>query len=435
MFNPIATSLSVIEQIQPAQNPQNIQMKKSNKSLISGDIDNYSKSFFSTPFQQSYIVESPVTNPQAHSINSRDDGVYSPQMVGDAELPPPYPSSVATADDYSAVGINYSVSPQYPHSPSTSNIKEFTYYKVNDLSSESLSSVREQTFENSTTTKQRLKFVGNWLIHQAKTSTYQTWIKLVLLVLIIVGVCLAIFVFKLQKHLDVLQEFVNKFGVALGGLVYMGVFILLIIFLVPVTIPTILGGILFKQWFGMLFVWTSSMIGATIAFLLGRYVFRKSIAKKIENNKKLVAIDQAIGQEGWKIVLLLRLTPIVPESLLNYALAVTNVKLSHYLICSGIGLLPGVSFFIYMGTMIGNISDIGKKPLEKSQIIMYVISGVVMIVTITFITIIVRRAVNKKLDFEESRGILDEEIKLQNQEALEEEEAFDEYEPPSFVKP
>eukprot|EP01133_Synstelium_polycarpum_P007989 gene7989-9384_t len=303
-----------------------------------------------------------------------------------------------------------------------------------------INSISEQTFEDTTTMKQRAKFFWAWSVHQAKTSTYHTWLRLALLVLIIVGVCLALFVFKLQHHLDVLQKFVDKFGVVVGGVVYVAIFVVLIIFLVPVTIPTILAGIIFGVWVGILLIWTASMLGGTIAFLLGRYVFRKSIVKRIENNKKLVAIDQAIGQEGWKIVLLLRLTPIVPESLLNYALAVTNVKMIHYLICSGIGLVPGVSFFIYLGSMIGNISDIGKaRHVSKGEIAMYVVSAVAMVCTIVFITVIVRRAVNKKLDFEESKGILDEEAKLahNDEEEFDSLEEFDDYEDqpsPSLVR-
>ncbi|KYQ92915.1 hypothetical protein DLAC_05508 [Tieghemostelium lacteum] len=265
------------------------------------------------------------------------------------------------------------------------------------------------------TLSQRFKYFFIWLLHQIKNSTWKGWVKIGLVACFIVAICLAIFVFKVQEHLEILQEFVKKFGVGLGGLVFMGVFILLIVFLIPVTIPTILAGIIFKPYFGFLFVWGASIIGGNIAFFLGRYVFRKSIVKKIEKNKKLLIIDQVIGQQGWKIVLLLRFTPIIPESLLNYALAVTRISFRHYIICSAIGLIPGVSLFIYIGSMIGSISDIGKKQ-TKSEIAMYIVSGVVMIFTILFILIIVRRAVNKKLEQEENKGLLDEEEAGQEQE-------------------
>ncbi|GAM24424.1 hypothetical protein SAMD00019534_075990 [Acytostelium subglobosum LB1] len=384
---------------------------KRSKNLISSDFDSHSKSLFNNSSDLFGNSSNSSNNIDSNNNNNNNNNSSNNTYSSRTSISSPLfssPFQLGTTKDNN--------SPQFPSMPDSSvsllDQQHDNDFTINDLTTADLDQVREQSFDNSTTTRQRLSFIGNWLLLQIRTSTYHTWIKLALLVLVIVGICLAVFVFKLQTHLDVLQTMVDKFGIVPGGLIFVAIFICLILFLVPVTIPTILAGIIFKLWFGILFVWCSSMLGATIAFLLGKYVFRDSIQKKIEKNKKLQAIDQAIGQEGWKIVLLLRLTPIVPEAILNYALAVTNVNYIPYIICTGIGLVPGVSFFIYMGTMIGNISEIGKrKPMGKSDIIMYAVSGVAMIITIAFITIIVRRAINKKLDFEENRGILDEEAK------------------------
>ncbi|KAN0037269.1 hypothetical protein ACTFIV_002607 [Dictyostelium citrinum] len=281
-----------------------------------------------------------------------------------------------------------------------------------------LLSTSSSSFVEKVTAKERFRYFINFVIHQIKTSTWLTWVKLFVLACIITAFMLAIFKFKVQNHLSVLQDFVGKFGIALGGLLYVGIFMLLIIFLIPVTIPTIIGGMTFGLGFGILFVWSASILGGLVAFFLGRYVLRKRISKRIEKNRKLVAVDQAIGQEGWKIVLLLRLTPIVPESILNYTLSVTKVNFWHYLICSGIGMIPGCSFFVYIGSTLTNLSEVGNDnaPMEKGKIIMYVISGVLMVVSITFITIIVKRAVNKKLEADDQKGLLDEEERLMNEQ-------------------
>ncbi|KAN0035097.1 hypothetical protein ACTA71_004353 [Dictyostelium dimigraforme] len=274
------------------------------------------------------------------------------------------------------------------------------------------------SFVEKVTAKERLRYFINFVIHQIKTSTWVTWLKLFILACIITALMLAIFKFKVQNHLSVLQQFVGKFGIVLGGLLYVGIFMLLIIFLIPVTFPTIIGGMIFGLRFGILFVWSASLLGGLVAFFLGRYVLRKRISKRIEKNRKLVAVDQAIGQEGWKIVLLLRLTPIVPESILNYTLSVTKVNFWHYLICSGIGMIPGCSFFVYVGSTLTSLSEVGNDnaPMKKGNIIMYVISGVLMVVSITFITIIVKRAVNKKLEADDQKGLLDEEERLMNEQ-------------------
>ncbi|KAK5577368.1 hypothetical protein RB653_002309 [Dictyostelium firmibasis] len=281
-----------------------------------------------------------------------------------------------------------------------------------------LLSTSSSSFVEKVTAKERFRYFLNFIVHQIKTSTWLTWLKVFVLACIVTAFCLAIFKFKVQNHLSVLQEFVGKFGIVLGGLLYIGIFMLLIIFLIPVTIPTIIGGMTFGLGFGILFVWSASILGGLVAFFLGRYVLRKRISKKIEKNRKLVAVDQAIGQEGWKIVLLLRLTPIVPESILNYTLSVTKVNFWHYLICSAIGMIPGCSFFVYIGSTLSSLSEVGNEnaPMEKGKIVMYVVSGVLMVVSITFITIIVKRAVNKKLEADDQKGILDEEERLMNEQ-------------------
>src|SRR5207249_1644516 len=79
----------------------------------------------------------------------------------------------------------------------------------------------------------------------------------------------------------------------------------------------------------------------TAAFLVGRYVARDAIARKIQKHQKFAAIDRAVADEGWKIVLLTRLSPVFPFVLLNYAFGLTRVKLSHYVLASWLGMIPG----------------------------------------------------------------------------------------------
>ncbi|EGC28543.1 hypothetical protein DICPUDRAFT_100104, partial [Dictyostelium purpureum] len=150
-----------------------------------------------------------------------------------------------------------------PHDAFFSEINDHHYNDKGSLLANSSSSFVEKV-----TLKERIRYFFIFLIHNIKTSTPLTWLKLFFVACIITGVFLAIFKFKVQNHLDVLQKFVQKFGVPLGGLVYVGAFMLLIVFLVPVTIPTIVGGMIFKLWFGILFVWVASMLGGILAFSL-----------------------------------------------------------------------------------------------------------------------------------------------------------------------
>ncbi|KAM9968870.1 hypothetical protein ACTFIW_000273 [Dictyostelium discoideum] len=238
-----------------------------------------------------------------------------------------------------------------------------------------------------------------------------TWVKIFILICMITLICVVVFKFKLQDHfkeyLKNLQDYVDKekHGYLIGGFIYMGAFMCLIIFLIPVTIPTVLGGAIFGFWYTLLFVWTASMVGGCISFLIGRFLLRGSISRMVAKSKRMTAVDQAVAQESFKIVLLLRFTPIVPESILNYALSVAKISVARYLICTAIGLLPGTSFFIYLGAVvIGSIPKFEKDGLDlgKGTIVLYAISGALMLINMIIISVVVKKAVQKKLKEQEA---------------------------------
>ncbi|KAM9979737.1 hypothetical protein ACTFIZ_006004 [Dictyostelium cf. discoideum] len=238
-----------------------------------------------------------------------------------------------------------------------------------------------------------------------------TWVKIFILMCMITLICVIVFKFKLQDHfkeyLKNLQDYVHKekHGYLIGGFIYMGAFMCLIILLIPVTIPTVLGGAIFGFWYTLLFVWTASMVGGCISFLIGRFLLRGSISRMVAKSKRMTAVDQAVAQESFKIVLLLRFTPIVPESILNYALSVAKISVARYLICTAIGLLPGTSFFIYLGAVvIGSIPKFEKDGLDlgKGTIVLYAISGALMIINMVIISVVVKKAVQKKLKEQEA---------------------------------
>ena len=96
-----------------------------------------------------------------------------------------------------------------------------------------------------------------------------------------------------------------------------------------------------------------STLGASLAFLVGRYFARGWVEKKIAAHPRFQAIDRAVGAQGFKIVLMLRLTPLVPFNLLNYGLALTRVSFRDYVLASWIGMLPGTLLYVYLGSAAG----------------------------------------------------------------------------------
>src|SRR5260370_31512004 len=122
----------------------------------------------------------------------------------------------------------------------------------------------------------------------------------------------------------------GAWGAVLFALLYMAARVLFL----PGSILTLGAGVVFGLARGAVIVSISATLGATAAFLVGRYVARDWVAGKIEGNPKFKAIDEAVAREGWKIVGLTRLSPVLPFTLLNYTFGLTPGSPSHYGIAS-----------------------------------------------------------------------------------------------------
>lgn len=147
-------------------------------------------------------------------------------------------------------------------------------------------------------------------------------------------------------------------GLGVWGPLFVGLFyVLACVLFIPGSVLTLGAGFLFKAVLGTITVSLGSTAGACAAFLVGRTVARRWITRKIEGNQKFTAIDQAVGQEGFKIVLLTRLSPVFPFNLLNYAFGLTQVPFWKYALASWIGMLPGTVMYVYFGTGLRSLAD------------------------------------------------------------------------------
>jgi uncharacterized membrane protein YdjX (TVP38/TMEM64 family) len=102
---------------------------------------------------------------------------------------------------------------------------------------------------------------------------------------------------------------------------------------------------------GLAIVSPASIAGATVAFLLGRTLLRDWAVRRTSDSPRARAVADAVEREGFKLVLLLRLSPLVPFNLLNYALSVSNVSLGRYVAASALGMLPGTALYVYLGSL------------------------------------------------------------------------------------
>ena len=176
-----------------------------------------------------------------------------------------------------------------------------------------------------------------------------------------------------------------------------GIFVLLYIvaavLLVPGSALTLGAGALFGVGLGSVLVSAGATLGATAAFLVGRYLARDWVAKKIEGNAAFAALDRAVAADGWKIVGLTRLSPAFPFTLLNYAFGLTRVSLRDYVLASWIGMMPGTVMYVYLGSLARAAGERSRTPAEWA---LYGVGLAATIVVTVFVTRLARAALAKR---------------------------------------
>ncbi|MEM9177132.1 MAG: TVP38/TMEM64 family protein [Myxococcota bacterium] len=216
---------------------------------------------------------------------------------------------------------------------------------------------------------------------------------------IVIGVALLGLVIVLGRSAG---AYVPRFAEWVGGLGPAGpiVFILgyaaAVIGFVPGSVLTLASGAIFGLAEGTLYVFLAAVLGSTGAFLIARHGARAAVERRIEGDARFAAIDRAVGKEGRKIVFLLRLSPIFPFNLLNYALGLTQVRLVDYVIAS-VGMLPGTLLYVYTGKLIGDVAAVAGGVQTEAGTADWVVRGVGLLATLVvtlYITRIARRALD-----------------------------------------
>ncbi|MBD2215084.1 TVP38/TMEM64 family protein [Nostoc linckia FACHB-104] len=203
--------------------------------------------------------------------------------------------------------------------------------------------------------------------------------------------------FNPQAILRNALQWIDSLG-SVGAIAFIGLYIIATVAFLPGSILTLGAGVVFGVVWGSLYVFIGATLGATAAFIVGRYLARGWVANKIAGNQKFAAIDNAVGKAGLKIVLLTRLSPIFPFNLLNYAFGITGVSLQDYFIGS-VGMIPGTIMYVYIGSLAGNLARIGSETQPTNPTIQWAIRIIGLIATVA-VTIYVTRIARKALEEE-----------------------------------
>ncbi len=164
---------------------------------------------------------------------------------------------------------------------------------------------------------------------------------------------------------------------------------------VPGSILTLAAGAIFGLVEGTVLVLVGATLGSTAAFIVSRYLARDAIGRKVEGDRRFAAIDRAIERQGRRIVFLLRLSPIFPFNLLNYALGLTRVRLADYVVAS-FGMLPGTLLYVYSGKVAGELATLAGSGDVHRGASYYAVIGIGFAAT-AIVTILVTRVARRAL--------------------------------------
>lgn len=149
-----------------------------------------------------------------------------------------------------------------------------------------------------------------------------------------------------------------------GVLVFALCYVVAATLLMPASALTLGAGFVYGPVVGTLVVSPVSVLAASVAFLLARSVARAWVSRRVERDGRFAAIDAAVADSGFKIVALLRLSPVLPFGVLNYALGLTRVRLRDYVLASWLAMFPATALYVYLGSLITSAAQLasGDRP-------------------------------------------------------------------------
>jgi uncharacterized membrane protein YdjX (TVP38/TMEM64 family) len=209
----------------------------------------------------------------------------------------------------------------------------------------------------------------------------------------------AIFVVARYFGLGRLREllpWISGFG-STAPLVFVLSYVAACVLFIPGSILTLSSGFLFGVVRGSIYVSIAATLGATAAFLIGRYAARQWVAARLASYPKFKAVDEAVAHEGWKIVALTRLSPLFPFNLLNYAFGLTNVRIRDYVVASWAGTLPGTIVYVYLGSLAGDLTRAATGETQRSlaEWALYALGLLATIAVAVFVTRVSTRALKQ----------------------------------------
>ncbi|CAN6481966.1 unnamed protein product [Victoria cruziana] len=233
----------------------------------------------------------------------------------------------------------------------------------------------------------------------ALSLSWPSAIRLLVLLLLLAAITTACVTLPIEKILKDFLVWIKQNLGPWGPLVLAIAYIPLTVLAVPASILTLGGGYLFGLPIGFLADSIGATIGATAAFLLGRTIGKPLVMSKLKDYPQFQAVAIAIQRSGFKIVLLLRLVPLLPFNMLNYLLSVTPVSISEYMMASWLGMMPITFALVYVGTTLKDLSDVthGWNEISTTRWVMLVCGLVLSVILMICVTKVAKSSLDKAL--------------------------------------
>jgi pyruvate/2-oxoglutarate dehydrogenase complex dihydrolipoamide dehydrogenase (E3) component/uncharacterized membrane protein YdjX (TVP38/TMEM64 family) len=221
------------------------------------------------------------------------------------------------------------------------------------------------------------------------------WSKMTIILLAAAALFAGFLLLPVRDWFMDFESYVRSLG-AVGPVVVVLVYVLCTVLLIPGSALTIGSGTLFGLQTGLIVVILGANLGALCSFLLARSLLRRKATDWAAGNPKFVALDQAIGKQGFKMVLLTRLSPVFPFVLLNYFLGLTAVRIGSYVLANLLGMLPATFLFVYIGAAARDAiaGQVDPSAGFYQQVLKYV-GLLATVAVVVFVTRIARKALRE----------------------------------------
>ena len=224
-------------------------------------------------------------------------------------------------------------------------------------------------------------------------------LRVVLLVAALALLAVAVLTLPVTEWLTTLLAWIREHREIAWG-AFIALYIVAAVLLLPGLILTIAAGFIFGLPAGVVLVSLSSVLGATAAFLIGRFIARDWVAARVDGWRLFGALDAAIARRGFLIVLLVRLSPVFPFNLLNYALGLTAVRVRDYVLASWIGMFPGTVLYVWAGSFAQTLTAAAEGDVETGLAgqLLFVLGLVATLAVTIVVTRLARRELDRQLE-------------------------------------